>query len=43
VNAEGEGVWIKYHFKTEQGIKNLTEEVGTKIAGETRLSYTGLV
>ena len=21
VNAEGEGVWIKYHFKTEQGIK----------------------
>ncbi|MCY8340564.1 catalase KatA [Bacillus haynesii] len=34
VNAEGEGVWIKYHFKTEQGIKNLTEEVGTKIAGE---------
>ncbi|KKB75196.1 MULTISPECIES: catalase KatA [Bacillus] len=34
VNAEGEGVWIKYHFKTEQGIKNLTEEVAAKIAGE---------
>ncbi|WP_404458125.1 catalase KatA [Sutcliffiella horikoshii] len=34
VNEEGDGVWIKYHFKTEQGIKNLTEEVGTKIAGE---------
>ncbi|ATH93723.1 catalase [Bacillus glycinifermentans] len=34
VNAEGEGVWIKYHFKTEQGIKNMTEEVAAKIAGE---------
>ncbi len=34
VNAEGEGVWIKYHFKTEQGIKNLTTDVAAKIAGE---------
>ncbi|WP_404468230.1 catalase KatA [Sutcliffiella horikoshii] len=34
VNEEGDGVWIKYHFKTEQGINYLTEEVGTKIAGE---------
>ncbi|MFM1653287.1 catalase KatA [Brevibacillus sp. B_LB10_24] len=34
VNAQGEGVWVKYHFKTEQGIKNLTAEVATKIAGE---------
>ncbi|MBM7551314.1 catalase [Thalassobacillus pellis] len=33
-NAEGDGVWVKYHFKTEQGVKNLTEEVATKIAGE---------
>ncbi|TWI60058.1 catalase KatA [Halalkalibacter nanhaiisediminis] len=33
-NAEGDGVWIKYHFKTEQGIKNLTQEVADKIAGE---------
>lgn len=23
-NAAGEFVWVKYHFKTEQGIKNLT-------------------
>ncbi|RBW70160.1 catalase KatA [Bacillus taeanensis] len=34
VNADGDGVWVKYHFKTAQGIKNLTEEVGTRIAGE---------
>lgn len=34
VNAEGQAVWVKYHFKTEQGIKNLTEDVATRIAGE---------
>ncbi|MBT2683896.1 catalase KatA [Bacillus sp. ISL-37] len=33
-NAEGDGVWIKYHFKTEQGVKNLTADVAAKIAGE---------
>lgn len=33
-NAEGEGVWIKYHFKTEQGVKNLTADVAAQIAGE---------
>jgi catalase len=40
VNTEGQGVWIKYHFKTEQGIKNLTEEVGTRIAGENPDHHT---
>ncbi|GIQ70530.1 vegetative catalase [Xylanibacillus composti] len=34
VNAAGEAVWVKYHFKTEQGVQNLTEEVAAKIAGE---------
>jgi catalase len=33
-NAEGDGVWIKYHFKTEQGVKNLSPEVAAQIAGE---------
>ncbi|THE12437.1 catalase [Bacillus timonensis] len=33
-NADGEGVWIKYHFRTEQGVKCLTNEVATKLAGE---------
>ncbi|NKE07520.1 catalase KatA [Mesobacillus selenatarsenatis] len=33
-NAEGDGVWIKYHFKTEQGVKNLSPDVAAKIAGE---------
>ncbi|MFE0623959.1 catalase KatA [Priestia aryabhattai] len=34
VNAEGCGVWVKYHFKTEQGVKNLAPDVAAKIAGE---------
>ena len=34
VNAAGEAVWVKYHFKTEQGIKNITSEAAAKIAGE---------
>lgn len=33
-NAEGDGVWIKYHFKTEQGVKNLAVDAAAKIAGE---------
>ncbi|WP_226643791.1 catalase KatA [Mesobacillus subterraneus] len=32
-NAEGDGIWIKYHFKTEQGVKNLSPDVAAKIAG----------
>ncbi|PLS15722.1 catalase [Bacillus sp. M6-12] len=34
VNEQGEGVWVKYHFKTEQGIKNLDVELAAKLAGE---------
>lgn len=33
VNAKGERVWVKYHFRTNQGIKNLTAEEGKQIAG----------
>lgn len=33
-NDNGEGVWIKYHFKTEQGVKNLDVNTAAKIAGE---------
>ncbi|CRK80992.1 catalase KatA [Neobacillus massiliamazoniensis] len=34
VNAEGKAVWVKYHFKTELGVKNMTNEVAAKLAGE---------
>jgi catalase len=34
VNEAGEQFWVKYHFKTDQGIKNLTQEEANKLAGE---------
>lgn len=34
INEQGEAVWVKYHFKTEQGIQNLRREEAVRIAGE---------
>jgi len=34
VNAKGERFWVKYHFKTEQGIEFLTQEEADRIAGK---------
>lgn len=34
VNAQGDGVWVKYHFKTEAGIENFSDAEATKMAGE---------
>ncbi|EIT85579.1 catalase [Fictibacillus macauensis ZFHKF-1] len=34
VNKAGEGFWVKYHFKTEQGVKNLSPDLAAKLAGE---------
>lgn len=34
VNKDGEAFWIKYHFKTDQGVKNLDVELADKLAGE---------
>jgi catalase len=33
-NAGGERFWIKYHFKTDQGIKTLTADEAAAIVGE---------
>ncbi|MGG3927589.1 catalase KatA [Metabacillus fastidiosus] len=33
-NAEGEAVFIKYHFRTNQGVQNLDPAVAEKLAGE---------
>ncbi len=33
-NADGKPVWIKYHFKTDLGIKNFTREMAAQVAGE---------
>lgn len=33
VNTKGEKFWVKYHFKTDQGIQCLTQEQAGQIAG----------
>ncbi|TVP51344.1 MAG: catalase [Halomonas sp.] len=33
VNTEGERFWVKYHFKTDQGIKCMTQEQADQMAG----------
>lgn len=33
VNAQGEKFWVKYHFKTDQGIKFLTQQEADLLAG----------
>ena len=33
VNADGERFWVKFHFKTDQGIETLTSEESAKVAG----------
>ena len=32
-NAKGKRFWVKWHFKTQQGIKNLTDEEAAKMPG----------
>jgi catalase len=33
-NDKGEQFWVQYHFKTDQGIKNLTRSESTRLCGE---------
>ncbi len=33
-NEKGEYFWVQYHFKTDQGIRNLTREEARRLAGE---------
>lgn len=34
INAQNKAFWIKFHFRTNQGIKNLTMEEAAEIAGK---------
>jgi catalase len=34
VNADDERFWVKYHFKSDQGIENLTQAEADRIAGQ---------
>ncbi len=36
INAGGERFWVKFHFKTQQGIANLTNQEAEKIVGTDR-------
>jgi catalase len=38
-NAKGERFWVKFHFKTLQGHKFLTNDEAAKVIGQTRESY----
>ncbi|QYY35800.1 catalase [Ruficoccus sp. ZRK36] len=38
-NDKGERFWVKFHFKTQQGHKHLTNAEAAKVVGETRESY----
>ncbi|MDO8282623.1 MAG: catalase [Thermodesulfovibrionia bacterium] len=39
INAKGERHWVKFHFKTQQGIKNLTDAEAEAMVGKDRESH----
>ncbi len=39
INADNERFWVKFHFKTKQGIKNLTDEEAAQIVAGDRESH----
>ena len=39
INAKNERFWVKFHFKTQQGIKNLTDQEAEAIVGKDRESH----
>jgi len=38
-NEQNERVWCKFHFKTQQGIKNLTDQEAEELIGKDRESH----
>src|SRR5699024_594728 len=34
INADNERVWVKFHFRTQQGIKNLTDQEAEVVRGK---------
>ncbi len=39
INADNERVWVKFHFISNQGIKNLTDEEAEQLIGKDRESH----
>lgn len=38
-NEKNERVWVKFHFRTQQGIRNLSDEEACKLIGKDRESH----
>lgn len=39
INAQNEKVWVKFHFHSQQGIKNLTDQEAGELVGKDRESH----
>ncbi len=39
INAQNERFWVKFHLKTQQGIRNLTDEEAEALVGKDRESH----
>ncbi|MFK8069107.1 MAG: catalase [Gammaproteobacteria bacterium] len=39
INADNERVWVKFHFKSNQGIENLTNQEAEVVVGQDRESH----
>lgn len=39
INSNNKRIWVKFHLKTQQGIKNLTDQEAEKIVGMDRESH----
>ena len=39
INGDGERVWVKFHFKTEQGHKHYTNAEANEVIGKSRESF----
>ncbi|MDY0235641.1 MAG: catalase [Gudongella sp.] len=39
INAENKRIWVKFHFRSQQGIKNLTDQEAAKVVGMDRESH----
>ncbi len=39
INHKNERVWVKFHFRSQQGIKNLTDQEASKVVGMDRESH----
>lgn len=39
INAQNERVWVKFHLKTQQGIKNITDQEAELLVGQDRESH----